>query len=445
MITCPICNKIIKKVYQHLNQTEVKHKELLLEQEQLVLKSFEDYNFNKNNISEYGILFDYTTCLRIYSENVDEETRKIRANKARSIKSSKGLKKYHATKKLDKTYCPICRKKSKRIYSHLIYTLSDNTNDLYKEHYNFFKNQLKIIYDLFFDFNFDKTKDKNYNQHLYFGYSACYNFWREIFSKEELDLRNKLMTSYNISKSLTGRKITEKTRQKLITSHMGQQAWNKGLTAKDNPNMLFTEEQKKCLSEAIKEGYKNGTRIAWKTGLTKETDERINLVAQKVSKTMVEKEPKHSRGLIGIRKDLGFNCYSSWEANIYRIFQYHGYKDGIDYKREFENIFPIQLNNGIWYYRIDIQDIVGLFGIKNAYIEVKGLMDNDDRAKIEGFKQQYKEHTLLVIGNHHKNPLYDYEYDVIYNKLEEKYKPLIPLWETTEQNLRNRPDLYAVE
>jgi len=161
MITCPICNKLIKKVYQHLNQTEAKHKQLLLEQEQLVLKSFEDYNFNKNNIAEYEILFDYTTCLRIYSENVDEETRKIRANKARSIKSSKGLKKYHATKKLDKTYCPICRKKSKRIYSHLIYTLSDNTNDLYKEHYNFFKNQLKIIYNLFFDFNFNKTETKD--------------------------------------------------------------------------------------------------------------------------------------------------------------------------------------------------------------------------------------------------------------------------------------------
>ena len=151
---------------------------------------------------------------------------------------------------------------------------------------------------------------------------------------------------------------------------------------------------------------------------------------------MAQKEQYNSRGIAGIRPDLGFFCASTYEANIYRIYQYYNKKDGIDYKREYNNIFPVHIQGQIHYYRIDIQDACGLFGNKNQYIEVKGYMNEESIEKINAFRKEYPNYKLIVIGGKDTNP------DIDYFQLQEKYQPLIPLWETKKKNIRITPWLY---
>ena len=93
----------------------------------------------------------------------------------------------------------------------------------------------------------------------------------------------------------------------------------------------------------------------------------------KVSETMSNKLQHNSRGIAGIRKDIGHFAASTYEANIYRIFQY----EKKQYKKEYDCIFKLKLEDGsIKNYRIDILDVDGLFGFKNCYIEVKGYFSD---------------------------------------------------------------------
>ena len=97
----------------------------------------------------------------------------------------------------------------------------------------------------------------------------------------------------------------------------------------------------------------------------------------------------------GYRQDIDLVCFSTTEANIYRVMQKYGYR----YKREEENIFLVKLSdNRERAYRVDLLDIDGLFGVPGAYIEIKGYMDDDSKSKILAFREQYPQYTLLVVG-----------------------------------------------
>ena len=196
------------------------------------------------------------------------------------------------------------------------------------------------------------------------------------------------------------------------------------------------------MSVLLKEKYKNGEMIGWLKGKSKETHPELIKMYGKVSKTMSKKQQHNSRGYSGIRIDIGHFATSTYEANIYRIFQY----EKKSYKFEHDNIFPIIMEDGTTHhYRIDIQDIDGLFGYKEAYIEIKGFMNEKSKNKIENFKNQYTDKKLLTIGNGDKREEWYWEPDINYNDLEKKYKPLIPLWEDKLQNIYNKPELYTKE
>lgn len=96
------------------------------------------------------------------------------------------------------------------------------------------------------------------------------------------------------------------------------------------------------------------------------------------------------------RPDIGHNANSTYEANIYRIFQKYNKK----YKRETDNVFPIIFPDGSKHnYIIDMCDIDGLFDKPGTYIEVKGYMDERSLIKINCFKEQYPQYKLIIIGN----------------------------------------------
>ena len=142
-------------------------------------------------------------------------------------------------------------------------------------------------------------------------------------------------------------------------------------------------------------------------------------------------------GICGTRKDTKTYARSTYEANIDRIFILENKK----YADEFSplnNRFKLKSeNHENITYQPDRIDIDGLFE-KNSYLEIKGYMYPEDWIKICLFREQYADKKLLVISN-------DSKYlDISYSDLQNKYKPLIPLWEDQSQNFKNRPDLYKI-
>ena len=153
---------------------------------------------------------------------------------------------------------------------------------------------------------------------------------------------------------------------------------------------------------------------------------------QKILKPITTKQ---SKDLSGIRKDIGHFATNSQEANIYRILQYENKK----YDREYDYVFPLNLSDGIIHYKISIRDIDGFFGIPNAFIKI----EKSANEKIELFKEQYPNESLLIIGS--MDDQYENIFDIWYTDLEKKYKPLILLWEDKTQNIKNKPELYQKE
>ncbi len=147
----------------------------------------------------------------------------------------------------------------------------------------------------------------------------------------------------------------------------------------------------------------------------------------------------------GYRHDLGHSAASTYEANVYRVLQYHGAVDNVDYFREYHNIFPLEYNGRKFNYRVDFHDIKGVFGIPGAYVEVKGYMDDGSAENILAFREKFGENSILVIGKQReiakKHP--EVRVDIDYDELTAKYMQLIPLWEGKKQNLRSTPWLYT--
>ena len=141
----------------------------------------------------------------------------------------------------------------------------------------------------------------------------------------------------------------------------------------------------------------------------------------------------------GYRQDIDLICFSSTEANIYRVMQKYGYR----YKREEENIFLIKLpDNRERAYRVDLLDIDGLFGIPGAYIEIKGYMDEDSKNRILAFREQYPQYKLLIVGYNTNGS--DLKPDIDYLEFEKKYKDEFELWETKTQSISQTPWLYDI-
>ena len=53
---------------------------------------------------------------------------------------------------------------------------------------------------------------------------------------------------------------------------------------------------------------------------------------------LCQKKQYNSRGISDVRKDIGHFAANTYEANIYRIFQY----ENKNYKKEYDCIFPLK-------------------------------------------------------------------------------------------------------
>lgn len=187
--------------------------------------------------------------------------------------------------------------------------------------------------------------------------------------------------------------IERKNRADFLKSH---EPWNKGLTVNNNEKMRKLQNNRnQTMSKILKEKYASGEMKAWKKGLTKEIDKRVVISASKASKTMALRGQNNNRAISGIRKDIGHHAASTYEANIYRILQYHGCR----YLREFDIVKKmLDVNGNEKYYRIDILDIDGCFGFLGAYLEIKGFYKKEDRLKVKLFREQYPNEKLLLVG-----------------------------------------------
>lgn len=327
--------------------------------------------------------------------------------------------------------CPICNKEIKRSYGHFK-TLKD------EHHQNIFNQQLDLVLSLFYDYSFNSSNLEEFN--VLFPYSSCLEIWKNYYGLSECKNRANKLNALSVSKAMTGKVLSDEHKRSLSDSHIGQKAWNKGLTVEDPRIRNIQNKRNETMSRVLTDKYKNGEMIAWKKGKNSESNPELKEMHSKISKKMASKQQNNSRGISGIRKDIGHHAASTYEANIYRILQFHQ----CNYKKEFDIIKSIVLPGGEEkYYRIDIQDIDGIFGIKNAYIEVKGFYKEKDREKVRLFREQYQDEKLLLIGNGDKRPQYYWEPDVDYSELEKKYKSLIPLWEDKNQNLKTHPHLYT--
>lgn len=188
-----------------------------------------------------------------------------------------------------------------------------------------------------------------------------------------------------------------------------------------------------------KERMKRCTALHNKGKNTNRVPSTIARQRMSLSRIKYLKQHPHKLAVSGFRPDIGHNANSTYEANIYRIFQ----KEKKNYKRETENIFPIVFpDQSIHNYIIDICDIDGLFAAPGTFIEIKGYMDERSLLKINCFKRQYPQYNLIIIGNKYQK---NYQPDIDYRQLENKYKVQIPLWETSHDNIKTNPQKWSID
>lgn len=233
--------------------------------------------------------------------------------------------------------------------------------------------------------------------------------------KEQIELIKKLFYDVNFSEM-----TLDQYPQIILNFNTIYNIWQNIYTAQER-----YERMNKCRSLHNKDG--NTDQFSAKN-ICNQVSKKINKYAGKY------------RTIQGFRPDIGHSTRSTYEANIYRIFQ----KEKKQYKYENENTFPIIFPDGTQHnYIIDICDVEGLFAEAGTYIEVKGYMDEKSIIKINSFREQYPQYKLITIGKRLKCE-HSYIYDIDYNELEQKYKDLIPLWETSIDNIRTNSKKWNI-
>lgn len=211
---------------------------------------------------------------------------------------------------------------------------------------------------------------------------------RRRFLLDNSDYRDKL------SKALTNKIPTEETRERMSLSHIG--------------NILSNETKRKMSISHL--GQKQ-----WNEGLTKEIDERLLKIGQKVSRTEIFQyknglrslpKQKYMKVKSGFREDLGHYVRSSWEANICRIYKFLGKT----YEYESKNC------------KFDLCDL-GILILDtylpedNVWIEVKGYLTESCKKKWREFIKIFPNIIVKVIDKE------------VYDVLTKKYSKLILNWE----------------
>ena len=274
--------------------------------------------------------------------------------------------------------------------------------------------------------------------------------YREMFPDADLTSTETLKKR---SKSLTGKKRSEKTKKRMSKS--AKRAWEK------NPNIGRTgsplsQESRDKLSKKLKNHpvskstrdkiSKSGWgREPWNKGLTKDDDDRLVSVSKKIKKWNRENldedkkqrisntlKKRYADGLRipnsknGYREDLDMSFRSSWEANYARILRLDGKKFEYEEKRF---VFYDDEDKVIGTYTPD-------FKVNNEefFTEIKGHATSEscwdcdcsrckrDKNKHRLMKSHYPDIVIRIIGKKE------------YNELSLNYKRKIPEWENSSHD-----------
>ena len=76
-------------------------------------------------------------------------------------------------------------------------------------------------------------------------------------------------------------------RKMMSEAHKGQEAWNKGIPLNKVLSKEKNKQRKNKISMTMKKQYKNNERIQWSKGLTKEIDERLRIMGENISRTIM--------------------------------------------------------------------------------------------------------------------------------------------------------------
>lgn len=135
----------------------------------------------------------------------------------------------------------------------------------------------------------------------------------------------------------------------------------------------------------------------------------------KLARVMSErnKAQGYTKGIGGIRKDLGHYVRSRWEANICRLLKHVG----ISYLFE-PDFLPLSKGNKQYIYIPDIKIA------KDIYIEVKGWETHKAKIKRELMKEQYPQIEIIYIKEKE------------YKEISKRYKDHIPNWEYDKKHGR---------
>lgn len=183
------------------------------------------------------------------------------------------------------------------------------------------------------------------------------------------------------------------------------------------------------LAEAGKRRYKRAKETGVKIGFYDPEIRRKSLATRTKNGTLA---PQGSgRGICGFRQGISHYCRSTLEANFSRVLLHFG----IHYRYE-PNVF--KLSSGTSYTPdFFLLESLSKYSLPMGWIELKGWRKPDGsvatQAKIDTFVKDYGT-SILVLA----------EKDPLWIKITSEVKPLIPLWETPNRNLRSHPQVFGL-
>lgn len=137
---------------------------------------------------------------------------------------------------------------------------------------------------------------------------------------------------------------------------------------------------------------------------------------------------------IGRRIDLGLSVRSGWEANVLRWL--NDRKLQWEYEPQTFTFIEFGIKHGTISYTPDIK-VLNWNNKGKAWLEVKGYLKPEDRAKLNRFKKFYPDEfgKLIVICASDKVAAYKFftkigiKEIIFYNDLNKEFKTKIPYWE----------------
>ena len=352
--------------------------------------------------------------------------------------------------------CPICNHEYKYLLTHI----QINANDHIKEYEQLFDNLCEKAKQLYYDNNYNVQAHESYNLNV--NYLEITFIWYKILnlpkrkiqkSKYSVDKRkcpfcNRIYGLSTFNQHLKCIHPEEYKQQVELVKQLFNDYNFSANTIDTYTNVYLTMgciykiwkntyDKKTCMERGKKCNAYHNSIIKKGTKVSDKTKKKLSVIQSTIRQNQSHQQ-YYNNFIAGYRPDIDLFVHSTWEANLCRIFQYE--KKNYIYETT-HNTFQLTFPDGtIHNYIIDFCDVDGLFTIPGTFIELKGHMDDKSKQKIESFKEQYPQHKLITIGTNIK----EYNYDILYSLIQQKYQAKIPLWETIHDNIKTNPNKWSI-